>query len=177
MKSFKTFFSVEILTLLLVVAAGISIYIQNQSIELQNRAYMFISTIQTFPVSNEKNRMQLVYVIGNSGKTPALNVVTKVAYVHVPDSSLHTAFDMLIKNKYSSKYQPEATFTAGYQDSGIVNVTFTDPGPGESTIAEQFYFIGLIEYRDIYGKQHYTKICHLRFKNFFLPCDKYNEMN
>jgi hypothetical protein len=150
-----------------------------ENFRLEQRAWVGPTQVETVTKANENQRFKVNVSIVNSGKTPALRY-RSTAYLRMIDAKGNPELPKEIVNKAmketSAVMQPGMTFKVTPEFNKVLSkADIDDLLAGKSAI----YLVGIINYEDVFGRPHSTKICIYLAKDLaeLKPCSSGNEAN
>jgi hypothetical protein len=148
---------------------------------VSERAYVGITpSLAKPPAAGE--RLQFVATLNNSGRTPAIEMISHVTgVVSLSSESANQVYAEVTKTRSSSPSGSEsiATLSPGATAKNIIESTALTQ-PDLDQIIEGKVLIRIFanaSYKDIFGHSHLTEICFF-YKpagNAFLPCHEFNK--
>ena len=173
---------IEIATLVVLATytllTGLLVRQTQTAMALDQRAWVGVYryTIDREPVTSEPFNFKLW--LANTGKTPALELTDKGAIFIGPNEPTRSFEELGVQTGTShTTLFPTGTTSLYSVDHGREGI------PAEIATAyrerrHRFYILGRIEYRDIFGKDHWTEVCASRAfgdpLDQFLLCSKRN---
>jgi hypothetical protein len=160
-------------------AAESSASTASQALHVSERAYIYMTpSLRKPPSSGEK--LQISVVIGNSGRTPALEMAVHCGAAFVPISTpvneaLERAFAAPAQKWQSVSVLPSGGTSESPSDSPLA----LNQSDVEQLMADKMslYVFATTTYKDVFKQPHHTEICTIYQPklNAFMNCHEHNK--
>jgi len=154
--------------------ADISLKQTQESFRDDQRAWL--APISGTVTLDESHPLRIDVIFQNTGKTPALKIFTIVDWKSIPTGQpVNTEWSPHVKRMDSGTLYPNGRAGMFAKNETVSSKEQLDSiRSGKNT----FYFFGSIDYKDVYGRKHWSHLCNIVKSDFSLnPCPIYNEAN
>jgi len=154
--------------------ADISLKQTQESFRDDQRAWL--APISGTVILDESHPLRIDVIFQNTGKTPALKISTIVDWKSIPPGQpVNIEWSSHVRRMDSGTLYPNGRAGMFAKNETVSSKQQLDSiRSGKNT----FYFFGSIDYKDVYGRKHWSHLCNIVKSDFSLnPCPIYNEAN
>jgi hypothetical protein len=158
-----------------VTLAGTSLQETQNSFRDDQRAW--IAPVSGTTTLDESHPLRVDVLYSNLGKTPALEVSTILSWKSVPAGQpIQIEYAPPVKRVNSGTAYPNSKAVMFAKNDTVPTKQELDAIQSGRTI---FYFFGSIDYKDVYGRKHWSHLCNVVHPDHsgVYSCNVYNDAN